>query len=209
MKQSRLEALTDAIFAIVMTLLVIDVKVPVLSIVDSSSEALLGLQHLLPVFLSYVLSFAILFTYWRGHHYVITTYIKNVDFKLTSINAIFFFLISLIPFSAHFLGEYPDNQVAVCFYSIHIILLGVVLMWMRKHTATSKIIEHVDISKKVIRTIKIRNVVPIICSLIAIGISFYSTQASVIVLTAAVLFNLHPTVTDHVHILLDKISPQV
>jgi uncharacterized membrane protein len=208
MKQSRLEALTDGVFAIVMTLLVIDVRVPLLTVANSNTEALHALRDLLPVFISYVLSFVILFTYWRGHHYTITTYIKNIDFKLTSINAAFFFLISLIPFSAHFLGEYPENQVAVIFYSVHIILISLTLSWMRHHIRTSKFIERVEINIKSQRNIKIRNAVPFTCSILAIILSFYNTHISIIVLTAAILFNLHPTITDVVHWFWDKIAPE-
>jgi uncharacterized membrane protein len=209
MKQSRLEALTDGIFAIAMTLLVIDVRVPLLSVVNSNTEALQALTHLFPVFISYILSFVILFTYWRGHHYTITTYIKNIDFKLTSINAAFFFLISLIPFSAHFLGEYPENQVAVIFYSVHIILISLTLSWMRRHIKNSKFIERVELNVKTQRNIKIRNSVPFTCSILAIILSFYSTHISILVLTLAILFNLHPTVTDVVHWFWDKLEPEV
>jgi uncharacterized membrane protein len=208
MKQSRLEALTDGIFAIVMTLLVIDIKVPMLSVANSNIEALHALQGLIPVFLSYILSFALLYTYWRGHHYTITTYIKNVDFKLTSINGVFFFFISLIPFSAHFLGEYPESQIAVWFYSVHIITLGFVLMIMRRHIKHSSFIEKIEIPAKNQRNIIIRNAVPVVCSFLAIIFCFYSTRLSIIILTAALLFNLHPRTTDLIHQVWNRFEPE-
>ena len=71
MKPNRLEQLSDGIFAIVMTILVFELKIP-----DGANNNLELWQSLVaaaPTFLSYILAFSMLFTYWRAHHFFITT----------------------------------------------------------------------------------------------------------------------------------------
>src|SRR3989339_797188 len=127
MNHTRLDQLSDGIFAIVMTILVFEIKVPVIWGPTDNLGLWLEIKKLLPVFLSYVLSFSLLFTYWRAHHFFISIYAKNVDPMLTNINALFFMLISLVPFSASILGQYNKNELALIFFSIHTILISLTL----------------------------------------------------------------------------------
>src|SRR3989344_9546570 len=100
MSHARLDQLSDGIFAIVMTILVFEIKVPTIWGPIDNTGLWLEIKMLLPLFLSYILSFALLFTYWRAHPFFVTVYARKVDLKLTKIKALFFMLISLIPFSA-------------------------------------------------------------------------------------------------------------
>ena len=93
MKQTRLDQLADGIFAIVMTILVFEIKVPEFYGVVDNKALLESLVKLLPVFISYLLGFSLLFTYWRSHHFIATILAKNIDTKFTNLNAIFFFFI--------------------------------------------------------------------------------------------------------------------
>src|SRR3989304_4045482 len=63
-------------------------------------------QKHFPVFLSYLLSFSLLFTYWRSHHFIESILAKNIDTRFSNLNAIFFFFIGLVPFSSLLLGRY-------------------------------------------------------------------------------------------------------
>jgi len=86
MNKTRIEALSDGVFAIVMTLLVIDIKVPTFATEVSDSEIWAEIYHLLPIFGSYVLSFAVLTMYWVSHQFLITYMAKNIDRNLSYIN---------------------------------------------------------------------------------------------------------------------------
>src|SRR3989344_7256968 len=97
MNHTRLDQLSDGIFAIVMTILVFQIELPELWGPVTNLGLWLEVEKLLPLALSYVLSFALLFTYWRAHHFFISIYAKNIDSMLTNINALFFMLISLVP----------------------------------------------------------------------------------------------------------------
>jgi len=190
MNRARLAQLSDGIFAIVMTILVFEIKVPtVFGPVDNAS-LWLAIKELLPLFLSYVLSFALLFTYWRGQHFFVSVYAKTVDSVLTNINALFFMLISLVPFSASILGQYNQNELAVVIFGVHIILIGLVLYWMRRYVLYSKHIKNPEISKREIRGSTIRTLFPVVFAFLAILLSFGSIKFSLSLFTLAVIFNL-------------------
>ena len=190
MNHNRLDQLADGIFAIVMTILVFDIKVPVIWGPIDNMGLWLQIKQLFPVFLSYLLSFSLLFTYWRAHHFFISVYAKNIDAMLTNINALFFMLISLIPFSASLLGQYNHNELSVVIFSIHTILIGLTLYWMRRYVLYSEHIKNPEITKREIRGSTIRTLVPVFFALVAILLCFYSIKLSILLLTLAVLFNL-------------------
>ncbi len=190
MDHTRLDQLSDGIFAIVMTILVFEIQIPQIWGPVDNSTLWMEVENLLPVFLSYVLSFALLFTYWRAHHFFVSIYAKNVDSMLTNINALFFMLISLVPFSASILGQYNRNELSVIIFGIHIILIGLSLYWMRRYVLYSEHIKNPEISKREIRGSTIRTLVPVFCAIFAIPLSFFSIKLSVILLTLAVIFNL-------------------
>lgn len=191
MKHTRLDQLADGIFAIVMTILVFEVRLPTfLSPVVDNATLWQELLRLVPVLLSYILSFALLFTYWRAHHFLVSVYAKNIDSMLTNINAIFFMLISLIPFSASLLGQYSENELSVILFGVHVILIGLTLFWMRRYVIYSPHIHNPEISDHDIRGSTVRTLAPVIFALIAIPLSFWSIPVSLTLFTLAVIFNL-------------------
>lgn len=190
MKPTRLDELSDGIFAIVLTIIVFDIKVPYLSNPSNNLELWIAIKNLAPLFISYLLSFALLFTYWRAHHFFVSVYAKNIDTKLTNINAVFFMLVSLVPFSAGILGRYSENQLAIAIFGIHIILIGLCLLWMRNYVLYSEHIKNPEVSKHEIFGSTIRTVVPIIFAFLAIILSFFSRELSLVLFTLAVIFNL-------------------
>ena len=105
MKFARIDGLSDGIFAIVMTLLIIEIRVPEFHEHISNQQLWESLKELSALFLSYTLSFALLFTYWRAHYFVLAI-AKNLNVRLTNYNALFLFFIGLLPFSTHLLGRY-------------------------------------------------------------------------------------------------------
>lgn len=190
MNHSRLDQLSDGIFAIVMTILVFQIDLPAIWGPIDNLSLWTEISKLLPVFLSYILSFTLLFTYWRAHHFFVTVYAKNVDSMLTNINALFFMLISLIPFSASLLGRFSQNELSVIIFGIHVILIGLTLYWMRRYVLYSEHIKNPEISKHEIRGSTVRTLAPVFFAVIAIPLSFWSIKFSLTLLTLAVLFNL-------------------
>jgi uncharacterized membrane protein len=97
MSKGRMEAFSDGVIAILITIMVLGLKVP-------DSADLSGLVPLAPVFLSYVLSFIYLGTYWNNHHHMLQA-IKNVDGRVLWANLHLLFWLSLFPFATAWTGE--------------------------------------------------------------------------------------------------------
>lgn len=203
MKLSRLDALADGIFAIVMTLLIIEIRVPELHEYTTNGELWHALTELAPLCLSYVLSFTLLFTYWRAHSFVIAD-AKSLNIKLSNHNALFLFFVGLIPFTTHLLGRYNYTQLAVVLYGLNIIFIGISLYRMKKYIVKSNRTDDLQINAKSLRHSNIRLLVPVICAVLAIVFCFINTHASMILFTLLIIFNLTKAGADAVDFLIGK-----
>jgi uncharacterized membrane protein len=203
MNKIRLEAITDGIFAIVMTLLVIEIRVPELHDTFSNGKLLTEIEHLIPLFLSFFLSFAVLLNYWTSHNFLISTMAKNVDRNLSYINFMFLSFVSLIPFSSHLLGSYPESGVAVAFYSSNVLIIALLIFWIREYITRSPRIENPEIANFKIDAIgkynkkdrfygTARIVLSIGCSVLALGLSFINTYLAIVLLLIPVLTGAIP-----------------
>lgn len=189
MKSNRLEQLSDGIFAIVMTILVFDLRVPELSTNATNGDLARALYLMLPFFLTYVLAFSMLFTYWRAHHFFISVYAKNIDMQLTNINALFFLFVGIVPFSASLLGRNPGLELPIVIFSINVILIGFCLYLMRHYVFRSPHIKNIEVSHEEIVRGTVRTLVPVLFALIAIPLSFWNKEIALGLLTIAILFN--------------------
>jgi len=203
MKQQRLDGLADGIFAIVMTLLVFEIHVPFLKedIAKGITDQMLwaGLMNLWGNFFTFLLSFALLFTYWRAHHFLTSVYARTLTVGLANYNALFFLLIALVPFSSRLLGEYWFSQVAIIVYGIHVILIGMTLFFMRRHIEKNPRIDTLIIHKDERVSGYVRIFFPAVCALVAIGVSFWNPGVSLIFFAFGILFNLLPASTNWIH----------
>ena len=117
MTKTRLEAFSDAVIAIIMTIMVLELKVPH----DTSWEAL---RELWPVFLSYLVSFTNLGIYWGNHHHLVHT-IKEVRGGIIWANLHLLFWLSLMPFATAWMGENHFESNTVALYAVVANLCGV------------------------------------------------------------------------------------
>jgi TMEM175 potassium channel family protein len=107
MSKGRLEAFSDGVLAIILTIMVLELKVP-------EDGTLAALRPLLPKFLSYILSFVFLGIYWNNHHHLWQA-AKNVNGAILWANLHLLFWLSLIPFVTGWMGEH-FSAVPVAFY---------------------------------------------------------------------------------------------
>ena len=113
MNKNRLEAFSDGVLAIIITIMVLEFKVPN----DTTFEAVIKLSH---KFLSYILSFIYVGIYWNNHHHMMHT-VKRVNGKILWANLHLLFWLSLIPFTTAWIGEHH-------FASFPMMLYGIVLL---------------------------------------------------------------------------------
>jgi uncharacterized membrane protein len=187
-----------------MTLLAIELKVPLFATQNpTSGELVSALGHMLPIFTSFVLSFALLFTYWRSHHFLTSVYAKTLSVGLANYNAIFFLFVTTIPFSAHFLGTYSHTPISILIYGGNVIAIGFILLLMRLHIERSPKIETVALPITEWRSGYIRILLPIIAAVAAMVISFVSTELSIAIFIFSILFNLIPVSSNLIYFMLD------
>ncbi|MBI4963005.1 MAG: DUF1211 domain-containing protein [Desulfomonile tiedjei] len=117
MSKGRLEAFSDAVIAILITIMVLELKVPI-------ATDWAALIPLVPVFLSYVLSFAFLGIYWNNHHHLLQA-IKHVDGRVLWANLHLLFWLSLVPFATGWMGETKFAARPVALYGAVLLLAGV------------------------------------------------------------------------------------
>ncbi len=203
MKQFRLDQLADSIFAIVMTILVFEIRVPEFIGIVNESTLINSILNMYPLFLSYLLSFSLIFTYWRSHHFIASVLVKNIDTRFANLNGIFFFLVGLVPFSSHFLGKYIYSQTATIFFAINIIAIGISLFAMRSYAIKSQTIENAPFTKTENEHARMHILFPIISAILAILVSFISTKLALILFTLAILFNLSSKGTSYVFFFID------
>ncbi|MBU3821558.1 DUF1211 domain-containing protein [Flavobacteriaceae bacterium XHP0103] len=119
MTKGRLEAFTDGVLAIIITIMVLELKVP-------HGGEFEDLKPLLPVFLSYILSFIYLAIYWNNHHHMMQT-VKHVTGGILWANMHLLFWLSLIPFVTGWMGENHFTAASAFLYGI--ILLGAAIAY--------------------------------------------------------------------------------
>jgi uncharacterized membrane protein len=138
MTKSRIEALSDGTFAIILTLLVIELLVP--DKIGSNTEA--ELIHILsefgPLLVGYAISFAVIIMFWITHSVFFGTLVKTVNRPLALINALFLGFLALIPFSAHMLGRYMEFPIAAQVYGLNVLVLGVLVVALFEYALSAK-----------------------------------------------------------------------
>jgi len=117
MGKGRLEAFSDGVIAIIITIMVLEMKVP-------HGEDPAALQPLIPVFISYVLSYAYIGIYWNNHHHMLHA-ARTVSGPALWANLHLLFWLSLIPFVTGWMGENHFAEVPVALYGAVLLMAGI------------------------------------------------------------------------------------
>lgn len=127
---NRIEAFSDGVLAIVITLLVLEIKSPDLHVPTSPMEALHALLALAPKFASFLLSFLFIAVFWVNHHRFFLL-VRQADWGLIWSNNLLLLLLCTVPFPTAFMGDHPNNPVAVALFAFLLLLAGLAFnsMW--------------------------------------------------------------------------------
>ncbi|HWC31524.1 MAG TPA: TMEM175 family protein [Actinomycetota bacterium] len=172
---NRLEAFSDGVFAIAITLLVLQFDVPPLDTPDTElAEELLGQ---FPQFLSFALSFLVIGRYWVAHHSTFA-YIRRYDGTFLFLNLVLLFGVAFLPYPTEVLGEHGDQGTAVVLYAASISAVSVAssaIWWYatRRHRLVDP-----DLDPAFIRSVQLRAASGAAVFLVSIPLAFVSVYAS-------------------------------
>jgi uncharacterized membrane protein len=117
MNKSRIEAFSDGVMAIIITIMILEIKAPEHSNIGS-------LIPLIPVFLSYVMSFIYVGIYWNNHHHMFQV-VKKIDGSVLWFNIILLFWLSLIPFATNWIGSQSFSSVPMACYGFILLMCAI------------------------------------------------------------------------------------
>ena len=168
MGKTRLEAFSDGVLAIIITIMVLELKVP-------HSAEWKDLAELCPVFFSYIISFIYVGIYWGNHHHLLHT-IKHVSSGIIWANLNLLFWLSLIPFATSWMGENNFSQNPVIVYAILLLLCGIsytILQFtiMKNHHFDDKMLA-------ALRKVSQKGIVSVIAYSTSIAVAFFNPSIS-------------------------------
>lgn len=185
----RLETLTDGVFAIVMTLLALELSLPIISQRSLDIQLIPRLIELWPKFYSYILSFLLTGMLWNGNR-VEYRYIKRSDGMLVMLTVIYLMFLTLLPFTTSVVGAYPLDKLPLLIFGINFaaILCSRIVIW-RYAVGEHRLVDP-DLSPQLIRTNTLIPLVAILGAFINSLIAFVSPLAAIIIYYVLVLFYL-------------------
>ncbi|HET8923611.1 MAG TPA: TMEM175 family protein [Candidatus Acidoferrum sp.] len=181
MKKGRLEAFSDGVFAVIITFMVFNIKVP-------QSSGFHGLLSVLPVFLSYILSFLYVGIYWNNHHHLLQAS-ESVSGRILWANLHLLFWLSLAPFATAWMGQNHIAPAPVAFYGLILLCAGIAYFILTK----SLVAHHRQESALAIAVGKDRKgLLSIAVYVIAIPLAFVRTWAAYVCYALVVVMWLLP-----------------
>ncbi|MBZ9695372.1 TMEM175 family protein [Mesorhizobium sp. CO1-1-9] len=152
--RGRIVGITDGVFAIALTLIVLEIRVPAHEAIHSEYDLLAAIAALAPRFLTYALSFLTLTIFWFGQQAQHGLIAKS-DRRLATLNLCFLAFIALLPFSTDLLADFLEFRTAVLVYWLNLLMLGLTLFVSWRYAEKSGLVaEDVDAETK--RTVYLR-----------------------------------------------------
>lgn len=181
MQKGRLEAFSDGVLAIIITIMVLEMKVP-------HGDDWDALKPLVPVFLSYVLSFIYVAIYWNNHHHLLRA-VHKIDGKVMWANNHLLFWLSLMPFTSGWMGENHFAALPTALFGVVLFMAGVayyilVHCLLSVHGAASTLARALGTDQK--------GKISVFIYAIAIGLAFVSTLVSMLLYTLVAAIWLIP-----------------
>lgn len=188
--KERTEFFSDAVFAIIITLLVLEIKVPHIAEHTSSDELLHTLKEMAPKIVSWVVSFFFIAVMWIQHHNVFRMAVK-IDYGTVWINHLFLLMLSFIPFPTALMGEYPHNRPAVLLFGLVATLASLMQIFLYRNIAKNHLQPHYD-KDAVLKNVRRSFILAPLLLVVASAVSFISLMLPYFIYALVPLFFLLP-----------------
>ncbi len=201
---NRVEAFSDCVISIVMTIMVFGIKLPNNLTHITDTRELKELLILVPQLVAYLFSFTVLGIMWLNHHHLLHM-IQRADEKFLWLNLHLLFWLSLIPFPTNLLGEAPFLTYSAAFYGIILFMASFAFLLLRRYAIRHNFMyieEQKTLSKTIAKVTKraiIKNYIGMAAYLLSIVASFWSIYAAYACFTVApILFFIPDGIDDEV-----------
>jgi uncharacterized membrane protein len=193
MNTNRLQSLSDGVFAIVFTLLVLELKVPENLSKTNSYELLHSLYELTPTLIGYFVTFTVMAMFWMSHSFLYGTFTRSINRQLSALNLLFLCFISLLPFSAHLIGHYGELKLAALIYGLHLLTISLISNKIFNYALKSNEIDTDHNSPKMISHARTRQRITILFTIAGLLCAlFFSTSLAFVLFMFPIIFNIIP-----------------
>ncbi|MEO8794960.1 MAG: TMEM175 family protein [Daejeonella sp.] len=179
----RVETLSDSIIAIIITIMIIELKIPDLNDSNRKYEMIIMVNNLIPYFITYAFSFMMIGILWTNHHHMFHL-LERTDAGLLWHNFLFLFLTSLIPFATSIVGSNPFLALSAAIYGSVMLLTSFSFLIMRDYSIRKKLL-HKDSNREITRRIvrisfrgRTKTIIAVALYLISIPLAFVSVYLS-------------------------------
>ena len=176
--RDRIVNLSDGVFAIAITLLILDIRVPDIPENMVSSQLLGALLSLWPKYLGYILSFVGISAFWLIHHSIFRP-IRSYDRILLYLNFLFLMVVAFVPFPTSLLGEYGDHQLPVAIYAATLAVGRLLLTAIHWYSTRNDRLLGEPQDPATVRFFLIRGLTIPVIFLLSIVISFFSVSVAI------------------------------
>lgn len=174
---ARTLTFTDGLFAIAMTLLVVDLAVPVLHVDHSVHELADGLNDESEKFISFFISFAVIGRYWLAHH-AFFSQLTRMDQGLIRLNLVYLAFIAFLPFPTALLGEHFSNPLSVVIYAVNVAIVSGMEVVLFSRAQNHDLLQK-KLPRDVYRYGAAMSLAPVLFFIVSIPIAFVSTTLAV------------------------------
>jgi len=178
-KTERIEFFSDAVIAIIITLMVLEIRLPEIDDNATSAEIFHQLKGIIPNIIAFMISFAVLGVYWVNHHQFFKA-IEYSDWKLLWYNLHFLFWCSLIPLSTGLLAENFHKPAITVIYGINMLTSGIAFGLMHAH-AVRKGLFIINLAPKILTRIKTLNILATSLYVFSIFAGYISVYISIVI----------------------------
>lgn len=192
MNKARLEAFSDGVFSIVITLLIFNIHVPQVAAPVTDAKLWAAVGGVAPAIFVYVMTFVVIASLWINHHFLFETFARSVDRRVNLLNLAYLMFVAFIPFSASLLGEYSTYVPAALIYGIN--LSGVVMlsMSMATYLHNHPTLGNAELPRRVLSQARFRARLSLISFVIGMVTIFIYPTMSFFFYVFPALFNIVP-----------------
>lgn len=187
-EKGRLETFIDAILAIIVTILILEFKVPE-NAYSSDAEIKSFIQHLMPSLFSYAISFAIIISLWINHHDLFRN-IKSADIRFVLLNFLFIFFLSPIPFTTALAGRNHESPYAVALVATNYFLMNLAFGFIWTYVDSKKMLSESILRSKSQKRNAIISLIAASLLLISIPLAYISTYISFALFITVIILHI-------------------